>query len=84
MMSHMLVAAMNPNKNSVCNRFGLMLAAKTRHATLLLFIVCAPVAWPLSKLIDYFLGREVREIYSEEKLKTLIKVQAKKMEEAAQ
>ncbi|KAK6047335.1 CBS domain protein, partial [Cooperia oncophora] len=69
---------------SVCNRFGLVLAAKTRHATLILFIVFAPLAWPLSKLIDYFLGREVREIYSEEKLKTLIKVQAKKMEEAAQ
>ncbi|KAK5982786.1 hypothetical protein GCK32_003300 [Trichostrongylus colubriformis] len=69
---------------SVCNRFGLMLAAKTRHFTLFLFIVCAPVAWPLSKLIDFFLGREVREIYSEEKLKILIKVQAKKMEEAAQ
>ncbi|EPB67849.1 hypothetical protein ANCCEY_13063 [Ancylostoma ceylanicum] len=60
---------------SVCNRSGLKLAAKTRHVTLLLFIVCAPIAWPLSK---------VREIYSEEKLKTLIKVQSKKMEEAAQ
>ncbi|VDM60231.1 unnamed protein product [Angiostrongylus costaricensis] len=69
---------------SVCNRFGLTLAAKTRHVTLLLFIICAPVAWPFSKVIDYILGREVREIYSEEKLKALIKVQSKKMEEAAQ
>ncbi|XGW09265.1 hypothetical protein V3C99_011513 [Haemonchus contortus] len=69
---------------SVCNRFGLVLAAKTRHVTLILFVICAPIAWPLSKLIDFFLGREVREIYSEEKLKALIKVQAKKMEEAAQ
>ncbi|KIH59541.1 hypothetical protein ANCDUO_10220 [Ancylostoma duodenale] len=69
---------------SVCNRFGLRLAAKTRHITLLLFIVCAPIAWPLSKVVDYILGREVREIYSEEQLKTLIKVQSKKMEEAAQ
>lgn len=46
---------------SVCNRSGLKLAAKTRHITLLLFIVCAPVAWPLSKVVDYVLGREVRQ-----------------------
>ncbi|KAK6736861.1 hypothetical protein RB195_019512 [Necator americanus] len=69
---------------SVCNRSGLKLAAKTRHITLILFVVCAPVAWPLSKIIDWVLGREVREIFSEEKLKTLIKVQSKKMEVAAQ
>ncbi|VDM67497.1 unnamed protein product [Strongylus vulgaris] len=69
---------------SLCNRIGLKLAARTRHITLLLFIICAPVAYPLSRIIDYVLGREVREIYSEEKLKTLIKVQSKKMEEAAQ
>ncbi|KJH45725.1 phage tail component protein [Dictyocaulus viviparus] len=69
---------------SVGNRYGLMLAAKTRHITLLLFIICAPIAYPLSRLIDYVLGREVREIYSVEKLKTLIKMQSKKMEEKAQ
>ncbi|WKX95048.1 hypothetical protein Q1695_011923 [Nippostrongylus brasiliensis] len=69
---------------SICNRSGLMLAAKTRHITIFLFIICAPIAWPLSKVVDFLLGREAREIYSEEKLKALIKVQSKKMEEAAQ
>ncbi|CAJ0605534.1 unnamed protein product, partial [Cylicocyclus nassatus] len=69
---------------SICNRFGLEIAASTRHITLLLFIICAPVAYPLSRIIDYVLGREVREIYSEEKLEALIKVQSKQMEEAAQ
>ncbi|ETN83799.1 hypothetical protein NECAME_17338 [Necator americanus] len=47
---------------SVCNRSGLKLAAKTRHITLILFVVCAPVAWPLSKIIDWVLGRESKKM----------------------
>ena len=62
----------NKRIQGVCSRYGLYMAAKTRSITLALFIVMAPFAWPLSKLIDLTLGREAREVLSRDQLKKLL------------
>ncbi|CAH2100658.1 unnamed protein product [Euphydryas editha] len=36
--------------------------------------ICAPLAWPTSKLLDYFLGEEIGTHYNRERLKELVKV----------
>ena len=34
----------------------------------------APLAFPVSKLLDYFLGEEIGNVYNRERLKELVKV----------
>ena len=34
----------------------------------------APLAFPVSKLLDYFLGEEIGSVYNRERLKELVKV----------
>uniref|UniRef100_S4PUL6 Unextended n=3 Tax=Pararge aegeria TaxID=116150 RepID=S4PUL6_9NEOP len=36
--------------------------------------ICAPLAWPTSKLLDYFLGEEIGTHYNRERLKELVKI----------
>ncbi|KAH9630577.1 hypothetical protein HF086_016081, partial [Spodoptera exigua] len=35
--------------------------------------ICAPLAWPTSKLLDYFLGEEIGTHYNRERLKELVR-----------
>ena len=59
---------------AVCSRYGLFLAAHTTYFIWALMFVLAPIAWPLSWLLDKALGREVGTIYSRAELKHLITI----------
>uniref|UniRef100_A0A061QYX0 Metal transporter CNNM n=1 Tax=Tetraselmis sp. GSL018 TaxID=582737 RepID=A0A061QYX0_9CHLO len=59
---------------SICTRFGLLIGAKTRHVTLFFMIILYPLAWPISKVLDLVLGREVGMSYDKEELKELIRI----------
>ena len=59
---------------AVCSRYGLFLAAHMTYAIWALMTLLAPVAWPLSWLLDKALGREVGTIYSRAELKHLITI----------
>ena len=59
---------------AICSRHGLAVGAHTILLTKLFMGLTAPLAWPLSKLLDWVLGREVATVYNRERLMELIKV----------
>ena len=59
---------------AICSRYGLVLAARMIYVIYFFMAVLAPVAWPLSWVLDKILGREVGTIYSRAELKHLITI----------
>ncbi|XP_063371461.1 unextended protein-like isoform X2 [Cydia amplana] len=59
---------------AVCARHGLFVGAKSIWIMKIVMGICAPLAWPTSKLLDYFLGEEIGTHYNRERLKELVKV----------
>ncbi|XP_073964411.1 unextended protein-like [Choristoneura fumiferana] len=60
---------------AICSRHGLMVGAKSIVITKGVMALTAPMAYPVSKLLDYFLGEEIGNVYNRERLKELVKVQ---------
>ena len=59
---------------AVCSRHGLAIGAKTIYVTKTVMVLTAPLAWPLSRLLDWILGEEIATTYTRERLKELVKV----------
>ncbi|KAG6462281.1 hypothetical protein O3G_MSEX013162, partial [Manduca sexta] len=59
---------------AICSRHGLMIGAKSIMITKSVMALTAPMAFPVSKLLDYFLGEEIGSVYNRERLKELVKV----------
>lgn len=59
---------------SVCTRYGLAIGATVAPAVRLLVLICFPVAYPISKLLDYLLGHENKALFRRAELKTLVKL----------
>ena len=59
---------------AICSRHGLAVGAHTILLTKFFMGLTAPLAWPLSKLLDCVLGREVGTVYNRARLMELIKV----------
>ncbi|OQV26089.1 Metal transporter CNNM2 [Hypsibius exemplaris] len=59
---------------ALCNRFGLAIGSATRYITYVVMAVTAAVSFPLSKLLDFLLGREIGTVYDRERLVELIRV----------
>ncbi|CAH1642136.1 unnamed protein product [Spodoptera littoralis] len=59
---------------AVCARHGLFVGAKSIWIMKIVMGICAPLAWPTSKLLDYFLGEEIGTHYNRERLKELVRV----------
>ncbi|XP_047321355.1 DUF21 domain-containing protein At2g14520-like [Impatiens glandulifera] len=57
---------------SVCSRHGLAIGASVAPVVRVLVIICFPVAYPISKLLDYLLGHEHRALFRRAELKTLV------------
>lgn len=57
---------------SVCTRHGLAIGANVAPAVRLLVLICFPVAYPISKLLDYMLGHENKALFRRAELKTLV------------
>lgn len=45
---------------SICSRHGLMIGAKTTFITWFFLVITSPVAYPISRILDWLLGGEVR------------------------
>ncbi|XP_045782034.1 unextended protein-like isoform X2 [Maniola jurtina] len=59
---------------AICARHGLFIGAKSIWIMKIVMGICAPLAWPTSKLLDYFLGEEIGTHYNRERLKELVKI----------
>ncbi|CAD6186646.1 unnamed protein product [Caenorhabditis auriculariae] len=62
----------------ICNsRIGLVLASSTWFITMFIIATTAVVSWPLSRVIDYLLGRDVRQVLTEEERMNIFKNMSK-------
>ncbi|KAJ8752833.1 hypothetical protein K2173_008568 [Erythroxylum novogranatense] len=57
---------------AVCSRYGLSVGAKLSGIVRLIVIVLFPVAYPISKLLDWILGKKHSAILGRAELKTLV------------
>ncbi|KAJ2938677.1 hypothetical protein O0L34_g12004 [Tuta absoluta] len=59
---------------AICSRHGLMVGAKSIMITKAVMALTAPLAYPVSKVLDYLLGEEIGNVYNRERLKELVRV----------
>ncbi|XP_046658340.1 unextended protein isoform X2 [Homalodisca vitripennis] len=59
---------------AVCSRHGLAIGAKTIHITKVVMVLTFPLAYPISKILDWALGEEIGAVYTRERLKELVKL----------
>lgn len=59
---------------AVCSRHGLAIGAKTIGVTKVVMVLTSPLAYPISKVLDWALGEEIGAVYTRERLKELVKV----------
>ncbi|KAG8310765.1 Metal transporter cnnm2 [Homalodisca vitripennis] len=59
---------------AVCSRHGLAIGAKTIHITKVVMVLTFPLAYPISKILDWALGEEIGAVYTRERLKELVKI----------
>ncbi|ORX53519.1 hypothetical protein DM01DRAFT_1322440 [Hesseltinella vesiculosa] len=58
--------------SAVCVRYGLFIGAKCSKFVLVLMYLTAPLGYPTSLLLDYFLGKSHGTVYKKAGLKTLV------------
>ncbi|KAG4076902.1 hypothetical protein HA402_015889 [Bradysia odoriphaga] len=59
---------------AICSRFGLPVGANTIWITYVLMVITFPVAYPISKFLDWILGEEIGKSYGRERLKELVRL----------
>jgi metal transporter CNNM len=69
---------------AACSRYGLAVGSYTRYFTKVVMCLTFPVSFPLSKALDYFLGKEIAVKYSRDKVKELMRSAAKDKKEQKQ
>ncbi|PKU86102.1 DUF21 domain-containing protein At2g14520 [Dendrobium catenatum] len=57
---------------SVCSRYGLAIGAALAPVVRILICICFPIAYPISKLLDYILGNGHAALFRRAELKTLV------------
>ena len=59
---------------SICTRYGLQIGARSVPIVWVFVVLCFPIAWPISKLLDRLLGREITGVFSRKELLTLVNI----------
>lgn len=57
---------------SLCSRYGLAIGAATAPIVRVLVCICFPIAYPISKLLDFLLGHGNKALFRRAELKTLV------------
>ncbi|EXC12604.1 DUF21 domain-containing protein [Morus notabilis] len=65
-------AAMEIIPQAVCSRYGLAVGAAVAPFVRVLVCICFPVAYPISKLLDFLLGKGHDALFRRDELKTLV------------
>eukprot|EP00729_Bicosta_minor_P005654 gene5654-12035_t len=61
---------------SICSRHGLMIGAKTTFITWFFLVITSPVAYPISRILDWLLGGEAGTVYEKEHLLEMVRADA--------
>lgn len=61
---------------AACSRHGLAVGANTILITQFVMVLTFPLAYPISKCLDFILGQEMGTIYNRERLKEMLKLTA--------
>lgn len=59
---------------AICSRHGLAIGAKTLWITKIFMFLTFPLSFPISKLLDFLLGEEIRTVYNRKRLMEFIRV----------
>ncbi|KAJ6633528.1 Unextended protein, partial [Pseudolycoriella hygida] len=59
---------------AICSRHGLAVGANTIFITKVVMALTSPIAYPVSKVLDFILGEEIGAVYNRERLKELVRV----------
>ncbi|GFT42295.1 metal transporter CNNM4 [Nephila pilipes] len=59
---------------AICSRHGLAIGAKTLWITKLFMMLTFPLSFPISKLLDFVLGAEIRTVYNRKRLMEFIRL----------
>ena len=65
---------------SFCSRYGLLIGAKTVWLVKIFIVLLYPVAWPISAVLDWVLGEEMRLTYTKQELVKLVELHEQNME----
>ena len=59
---------------AICSRHGMAVGAHTIRMTKFFMVLTFPLSYPISRMLDCFLGAEIGHVYNRERLMELIKV----------
>merc|ERR1719233_1137178 len=59
---------------AACSRYALYIGAKVIGLVQILILILSPLAWPISKLLDWVLGDELGLVYTNRELENLVEV----------
>ncbi|XP_054809112.1 DUF21 domain-containing protein At2g14520-like [Prosopis cineraria] len=57
---------------ALCSRYGLAIGAAVAPVVRVLVCICFPIAYPISKLLDFLLGKQHHALFRRAELKTLV------------
>ena len=69
---------------SVCSRYALLVGAAVLPIVQFFIFICYPIAYPISLLLDWLLGREISGVFSRQGLLALIKLNVESEAHAAE
>jgi len=61
---------------ALCNKYGLAIGATLNMLVWFLMLITFPISWPISKLLDWLLGKENKTRYRRTELRELVKMHA--------
>ena len=59
---------------AVCSRYGLIIGGRTIMITKALMFITLPIAWPISRLLDFILGKEEGTVYNRKSLLEMLRI----------
>jgi len=67
---------------SLCTRWGLAIGANLSYLVWFLIVISFPIAWPISKILDYTLGMDHGTFFNRAELKELITIHGERLKKA--